>query len=90
MKRLKTEWGKGKRLYLNGIAENENKYKIEKELVVELYNNFPDAAISYAMYKNTGDKEFIIDADYSTVFRWMLTCDKESQPCDFWSFQGHL
>lgn len=86
---IETGLGKGKRLILNGTAEKENKYKIEKELVVELYNNYPDAAISYAMYKNTGDKEFIIDADYSNCFQMDASLvDKGSQPCDFWSFQG--
>lgn len=86
---IETELGKGKRLILNGIAEKENKYKIEKELVVELYNNYPDAAISYATYKNTGDKEFVIDADFSNCFQMDASLvDKRSQPCDFWSFQG--
>ena len=86
---IETELGKGKRLILTGTAEKENKYKIEKELVVELYNNYPDAAISYAMYKNSGDKEFIIDADYSNCFQMDASLvDKGSQPCDFWSFQG--
>ncbi|OFX33710.1 MAG: hypothetical protein A2W90_21695 [Bacteroidetes bacterium GWF2_42_66] len=89
IKTIETEFGKGKRLILNGIAEKENKYKIEKRLVVEFYNNYPDAAISYATYKNSGDKEFIIDADYSNCFQMDASLvNKESQPCDFWSFQG--
>jgi len=86
---IETELGKGKRLILNGIAEKENTYKIEKRLIVEFYDNYPSAAISYATYKNSGDKEFTMDADYSNCFQMDASLiSKESQPCDFWSFQG--
>ena len=45
-----TEFGNGRRLVLKGIANGPKNSKIEKTLTVELYDRYPDVAITYAEY----------------------------------------
>ena len=51
---LQTEFGKGRKLTLSGIAELQDGSRIEKVLNVELYEKYPDAALTSAIYKNVG------------------------------------
>jgi alpha-galactosidase len=84
-----TEFGKGNRLTLKGTAEKKDEFRIEKTLFVELYENYSDAVVTMASYKNTGDKDISIDKEYSCWFRMdasLMTA--ENKPNDFWSFQG--
>ncbi len=86
---IDTEFGKGKRLTLIGVATMADGGKLEKTLVTELYDKFPNTAIQYAQYKNTGSRTIHIDKDYSGFYRLDASLVKpDSQPFDFWSFQG--
>lgn len=86
---VNSSFGSGKKLILNGIAEKKDIYKIEKTLTIELYPGYPDAAITYASYKNIGNREIVIDKDYSACFRMDASLiNKGDKPYKFWSFQG--
>jgi alpha-galactosidase len=91
---IKTEqvnsvFGTGKKLILTGIAEKKDVFKIEKTLTIEVYPEYPDAAITYASYKNIGNKDIVIDKDYSACFRMDASLiNKAGQSYEFMSFQG--
>ena len=84
-----TEFGNGRRLVLKGIANGPENSKIEKTLTVELYDRYPDVAITYAEYKNIGSSDLTIDKDYCNYFRLdASSVNADDNPYDFWSFQG--
>jgi alpha-galactosidase len=84
-----TEFGKGKRLVLRGIAIGPDNIKIEKTLTVELYNRYPDVAITYAEYKNLGTSDMTLNRDYCNNFRMDASLvNPDVHSYDFWSFQG--
>ena len=86
---VNSSFGTGKKLILTGIAEKKDIFKIEKTLTIELYPGYSDAAIMYASYKNIGNKDIVIDKDYSVCFRMDASLvNKREQPYNFWSFQG--
>ncbi|NOY95997.1 MAG: alpha-galactosidase [Chlorobi bacterium] len=86
---VETEFGKGERLVLTGVAECPDGSRIEKKLYVELYEKYPDVAILYAEYKNLGDSAIVIQKDYSNYLRLDASLANDSlNPYDFWSFQG--
>jgi len=89
---IHNEFGKGKLLRLIGestVQINDQEMRIEKTLSIELYEKIPNAAITYAEYKNLSDTEIPIDkvvnASY-TVDRKLIDPTKESY--DFSLFQG--
>ncbi|MEJ2635601.1 MAG: alpha-galactosidase [Calditrichia bacterium] len=86
---IQTRFGKGKRLVLRGVAQGPENCRIEKTLTIELYENYPNAAISLAVYRNLGDKELHLDRAYSDAYRLdaALAVDN-GKPWQFWSFQG--
>ena len=86
---IQTNFGKGSRLILKGIAELPDGTKIEKTLVTEIYKDFPDAAVQYAKYKNLGPGSIHLDKVYSEYYRLDASrVNPDSRPFDFWSFQG--
>ncbi len=89
VEKIVAAFGKGKRLTLKGTAEKKDAYKIEKTLAVEYFDNYPNAAITSASYKNLGIAGITIDTDYSSCFRMDASFfNPGARPCDFWSFQG--
>jgi alpha-galactosidase len=86
---VNSSFGTGKKLIIKGIAEKKNLYKIEKNLTIEFYPGYPNAAITYASYRNIGNKDIVVDKDYSACFRMDASMiNRENKPYDFWSFQG--
>ncbi|UCE08198.1 MAG: hypothetical protein JSW07_09310, partial [bacterium] len=86
---IKTEFGNGKRLVLKGTTTGPKNCEIEKTLTVEMYNDYPDAAITYANYKNLGSANLTIDTVYNNYYLLDASlAEKTKQPNDFWSFQG--
>ncbi|NOY37292.1 MAG: hypothetical protein GXO83_06920 [Chlorobi bacterium] len=86
---VSTEFGTGKKLVLKGIADGPDGIRIEKTLSVELYDKYPDIAITYVEYKNTGVSDLIINRDYCNNFRMDASLvDPDVHSYDFWSFQG--
>lgn len=92
LKNINNEFGEGKQLKLLGktkVFDGGNEVEIEKELTIELYNNYPNTAITYAEYKNLSDRQLnidkIVEASY-TVDRKLI--DPTKQSYDFSLFQG--
>ncbi len=90
--KINNEFGEGNQLRLFGkskIIVDESEIDIEKILTIELYNNFPNAAITYADYINLSDKLLKIDkivGDFYTVDRKLIDPSKKSY--NFSLFQG--
>ena len=89
---VSNEFGVGKQLKLFGktkIAIDESEIEIDKIFTIELYNNLPNAAITYADYINLSDKKLMIDKVVSTFYavdRKLINPSKRSY--DFSLFQG--
>ena len=58
------QFGKGKRLILTGTHEI-----VEKTLNIEMYEAYPDVALSWCSYKNLTDTTLYIDNVYYNYFR---------------------
>jgi alpha-galactosidase len=84
--------GAGKRLTLFGRAKvsiHESEVEIAKVLTIELYNNIPNAAVTYVDYTNLSENPIKIDKAVSvsyTVDRKLL--DPAQISYDFSLFQG--
>ena len=85
-------FGPGKRLKLFGktkVSIGAQDIEIEKVLTIELYNKFPNAAVTSVQYTNLSKHSIKIDkfvSDSYTVDRQLLDPDKRS--FDFSLFQG--
>ncbi len=67
---IDTRFGKGKRLVLIGVADGPKGTMIGKKLTIELYEEYPDVAITYAEYKNLSIYEDLNLTDvYSNCYR---------------------
>ncbi len=86
---IETAFGLGRRMVITGIAVCSDGTRIEKTLSTELYDQYPEIAISSASYKNLGTSDLIIEMDYCNYYRLDATRDQPgNRPFDFWSFQG--
>lgn len=86
---VESEFGKGRKLTLNGVAELKDGSKIGKTLSVELYDKYPNSALTSASYKNLGTSNVVLDQVLSNYFVMDASVsDPKNKPYDFWSFQG--
>ena len=85
---LSNSFGMGKRLIVRGVSDKPA--KLEKSLVIELYDKFPDTAIMYAVYRNLEtDRVVTVSKAVSNSFRLDASLvNKTAEPYEFWSFQG--
>ncbi|MGB5850151.1 MAG: hypothetical protein WBH40_16810, partial [Ignavibacteriaceae bacterium] len=92
LNKISNEFGEGKQLRLFGKAKivvDKSEIEIEKILTIELYNNIPNAAITYVDYINLSDKPLKIDkvvGAFYTLDRKLTNPSKKSY--DFSLFQG--
>lgn len=86
--KINTEFGIGKRLILEGVSTHPTK-KLRKSLIVELYKDYPNVAVTYATYKNAGPASVTIDTIFNNYY-WLDASlgDESKQPWEFWSFLG--
>lgn len=87
---IENEFGIGKRLTIKGEADEQNNIKIAKKMYVELYNDFPKTAITYAEFINNPDEEIV---ELKSVFSNFYELDAslvnpKSLPNSFYSFYG--
>jgi len=62
---------------------------IERELVLEAYDNFPNLGLVSSTYKNSGTSDFELDKVLMQEHRFNAKQgDPNAQPYDMWSFQG--
>ncbi len=86
---IETMFGKGRQLTITGIAKLKDGGQIEKTLLVEIYDNYPNAALTSASYKNIGSSNVTIDKTFSNFYRMDASqSNAKNKPFDFWSFQG--
>ena len=79
--------GRGKRLEIPGRPLAAAGIPIERRLVVEVYDDFPNIALVSATYANVGNADFQIDQVWMQQHRFDAHEVKE-HPYDMWSFQG--
>jgi alpha-galactosidase len=78
--------GRGKRVEIAGRSSTGG---IEKTMAVEVYEDFPNLAVSTLAYKNTGDREFKLDQVVGERHRLNASlADSKAAPYGLWSFQG--
>jgi len=70
-------FGPGRRLVLKGVSTGPGEIKIEKSLTVELYDNYPDAAVTSARYRNLSEGPLELGDIYSSTF---LLCASLADP----------
>ena len=77
---------RGKRVEVGGRSAATG---IEKMLAVEVYDDFPNLAVTTVAYKNAGDHEFKLDQAVAEQRRLSATLvDPKAAPYRLWSFQG--
>ncbi|HKT86994.1 MAG TPA: alpha-galactosidase [Candidatus Sulfotelmatobacter sp.] len=81
--------GRGKRIELPARPLAPAGTEIERTLVVEVYDDFPNIALVSATYKNVGASDFQFDQVWMQQHRFGANqADPKAQPYDMWSFQG--
>lgn len=79
--------GRGKRVEIPARPLAPAGVSIERTLVVETYDDFPNMAIVSASYKNIGSGDAKVDAAWMQQHR-LNSHEGNEQPYDMWSFQG--
>jgi alpha-galactosidase len=79
--------GRGKRVEIPGRPLAPSGVDIERQLVVEVYDDFPNIALVSAAYKNVGKTDFQIDQALMQQHRFNAN-EMKGHPYDMWSFQG--
>ena len=81
--------GRGKRVEIPGRPLAPAGLNIERMLVVETYDDFPNIALVSATYKNVGTADFQLDQVWMQQHRLSATvADAKVKPYEMWSFQG--
>jgi alpha-galactosidase len=81
--------GRGKRVEIPGRPLAPTGMDIERTLVIEAYDDFPNIALVSTTYKNVGAADFQVDQVWMQQHRFNAKqADAKAQPYDMWSFQG--
>ena len=80
---------RGKRIEITSRAGSAGESPIEKRLTIEVYDDFPNLALSTVTYKNTGASELEIDEVTTQHHRLNASRgDSRALPYKMWSFHG--
>lgn len=79
--------GRGRRVEIPGRALAPGNAKLEADLVVEVYDDFPNIAFSTVQYKNVGSDDLKIDQAVAQRHRFNSRV-VQGAAYDMWSFQG--
>ncbi len=82
--------GRGKRVEIPARPLAPAGVDIERRLVVEVYDDFPNIAVVSAAYKNVGTADFQLDQVFMQQHRFNANepMRRRPHPYDMWSFQG--
>ncbi|HEV2400261.1 MAG TPA: alpha-galactosidase [Candidatus Sulfotelmatobacter sp.] len=81
--------GRGKRLEIPAKPLAASGVPIERTLVLEAYDDFPNIAMVSTTYKNAGSADFSLDQVLMQQHRFNAKqVDDKAQPYDMWAFQG--
>jgi alpha-galactosidase len=80
---------RGKRVEITALSTGKNARAVEETLAVEVYDDFPNLAMTTTAYKNTGSTEMKLDRVVAQHHRLNASlADPKSPPYRLWSFQG--
>ena len=79
--------GRGKRVEIPARPLAPAGVNVERMLVVEAYDDFPNIALVSSAYKNVGAADFEIDQVWMQQHR-LNSHEVKAHPYDMWSFQG--
>ena len=79
--------GRGKRVEILARPLAPSGMAIERTLVVEAFDDFPNVVLVSATYKNVGSADFQVDQVWMQQHRFN-SHDASGHPYDMWSFQG--
>jgi alpha-galactosidase len=79
--------GRGKRVEIPARPLAPAGVDIERMLVIEAYDDFPNIALVSTTYKNVGTTDFQVDQVLMQQHR-LSSHEVKEQPYDMWSFQG--
>jgi alpha-galactosidase len=81
--------GRGKRIEIPGRPLAPSGVPLERTVVVEVYDDFPNIALATVTYKNMGNSDFRLDQVVTQQHRFNAQqSEAKAQPYDMWSFQG--
>lgn len=81
--------GRGKRVEISARPLAPGGVAIERVLVVEAYDDFPNIALVSTTYKNAGTTDFQVDQVLMQQHRFNAKqVDAKVQPYEMWAFQG--
>jgi alpha-galactosidase len=81
--------GRGKRVEIPARPLAPAGVPIERMLVLEAYDDFPNIALVSSTYKNIGAADFKIDQVWMQQHQFSAKqVDAKAQPYDMWAFQG--
>jgi len=80
---------RGKRVEIAGRGSGDAGAAIEKTLSVEVYDDFPNLALTSVAYKNLGSENVMLDQVVAQRHRFNASlAEPEAPPYRLWSFQG--
>jgi len=79
--------GRGRQVQIPGHAADPAQHALQANLVVEVYDDFPNVAFSTVQYKNTGADDFKLDQVIAQRHRFN-SHQVKAAPYEMWSFQG--
>jgi alpha-galactosidase len=80
---------RGKRIEIRGRPSEAGGLSLAKTLTLEVYDDFPNLALTTVAYKNTGSEDLKIGASVTQSHLLNASlADPQVLPYDLWSFQG--
>jgi alpha-galactosidase len=81
--------GRGKRVEIPSRPLAPTGVSLERTLIVEAYDDFPNIALVSAVYKNSGNSDIPVQQVWMQQHRFSASqADPNAAPYDMWSFQG--
>ncbi len=81
--------GRGKHVEIPSRPLAPTGVALERTLIIEAYDDFPNIALASAVYKNSGNSDIPVQQVWMQQHRFSASqADPNAAPYDMWSFQG--
>ena len=81
--------GRGKRIEIPSRPLGPTGVSLDRTLIMEAYDDFPNVALVSAIYKNSGTTDISVDQVWMQQHRFSASqANPNAAPYDMWSFQG--
>jgi len=81
--------GRGKRIEIPSRPLGPTGVSLDRTLIMEAYDDFPNVALVSAIYKNSGTTDISVDQVWMQQHRFSSSqANPNAAPYDMWSFQG--